>query len=130
MKAQSQMCRCYLHVMIDLGEVTTKEEFKQIMGHAEKLDLKIEPPSTSTKSNDLPSSSSKSDHPPPSPSISKSSPFKCHLCPKKFRDNVDLGRHMASHFKPNINCPYCTQKFTLKTNLQRHINKLHSSKKF
>lgn len=63
--------------------------------------------------------------------VRSSSVFMCEICHKHFPFKSYLIRHMYSHSgeKP-ISCPYCTQKFYLKGNLNAHIRRMHTTSEF
>lgn len=125
------MCQCYHNVKIHLRQVTTKEERKKIEKHINNLELDLMAPSSSSSITNPPSSSSiiKPSLSQPFFSSSTSSSFKCHKCPKTFRDNFNLERHLSSHSEANIKCPKCEIKFTLQQSLKRHLLNIHSPSK-
>lgn len=61
------------------------------------------------------------------------SEFQCPKCDRNFNFKIHLKKHLASHKEDNLfTCPYdkCPKFYTLKRNLNQHINIKHLNIKF
>jgi len=51
--------------------------------------------------------------------------LKCHLCPKTYKWDADLKRHIDKHSNNKFQCDSCEKEFAEKRNLQSHIKAAH-----
>jgi len=51
--------------------------------------------------------------------------LKCHLCPKTYKWDADLKRHIEKHSNNKYQCDSCEKQFAEKRNLQSHIKSVH-----
>lgn len=58
-------------------------------------------------------------------------PFKCRYCVKRFKSKETRYKH--EHYlcgkEPKYQCPYCNIKMKQKSNMTRHLLKIHNVKK-
>lgn len=53
--------------------------------------------------------------------------FKCNVCEKAFKREIELKEHMATHTGDVLyNCEYCTKTFNSKANMYAHTKRSHS----
>lgn len=54
--------------------------------------------------------------------------YPCRVCGRTLLSIMGRNRHEALHLGKGFACPVCKKVFTMKTNLQRHIDGVHEKK--
>lgn len=62
---------------------------------------------------------------------SSSKPFKCHECPRAFKEKGNLTKHIASvhEKKKDHACGVCGKRFAFRDGLLRHVSQVHMNER-